>query len=152
MRWGSLSPAEKVFVGCPVGREGTPFTRPSRRRPRGLVPQFTGRRRRPPDPAATKGAAVGWRRPKSRGAEVPGFSQHRSHPRPRYSQKLEAGDFRVVPSLERFSRCRPHRSLVCPRAKGSISYLPLITKRYGILVFFFFFLLEDSKNERLLFG
>ena len=96
---------------------------------------------------------MGWRRPKSRGAEVPGFSQHRSHTRPRYSQKLETGDFRVVPSLERFSRSRPHRSLVCPHAKGSISYLLLITEIRDLgFVFFFFFLLEDSKNERLLFG
>ena len=31
-------PAETVFVGCPVGREGTPSTRPSWRRPLGPRP------------------------------------------------------------------------------------------------------------------
>ena len=98
---------------------------------------------------------MGWRRTKSGGAEMPGFSQHRSHPRPMYSQKLETRDFRAVPSLEHFSRSHPHRSLVCPDAKGSPYQLPpFITKRCGILFCFvlFCFFLEYSKNERLYLG
>ena len=113
--WGEREPG-------PPG--GTPSAR-------GLLPQFTGRRRRPPDSMAIKGASVAWRRTKSGGAEMPGFSQHRSHPRPMYSQKLETRDFRAVPSLEHFSRSHPHRSLVCPDAKGSPYQLPpFITKMH----------------------
>lgn len=136
--WGEREPLPPGPPG------GTPAAR-------GLVPQFTGRRRRPPDSVATKGVAVGWRRPKSGGAEMPEFSQHRSHPRPMY-RNCRQGAFE--PSL--VESISPEVALIVPLSALTpkahpIGYLPFITKRCGILVFSFFFL-EYSKNERLYLG
>ena len=82
---------------------------------------------------------MGWRRPKSRGAEVPGFSQHKSHPRPRYSQKLETG----LSSRPQFRAFLPMSPSSFPRlpSRQRLNQLPPSYHKeirdLGLLLFFF---------------